>query len=85
MYFHDYATSTFSSVLGFYPMLSQGKMKIELHYSLFYSRRDLTITQDALNIFSWVFQNDFSESMKMLKIIGIIPIPIAESERCLLF
>lgn len=76
--------SIFKSVVGFYPMLQQDKLRSELE--VIYSRNDIENIVGCLNMLSWISANDlsetFSETEKLLKIVVTTPMDTNEPERC---
>ncbi|CAH1103808.1 unnamed protein product [Psylliodes chrysocephalus] len=73
-----------NSVVGFYTMLSKEKLKIELE--VIYMRGDFRNIVGALNLLSFMTNNNldetYSEAIKLLKIVITTPMSTAEPERC---
>lgn len=61
---HNYPTSTLNSIGGFYLMLVEDKLKTKLN--AIYSKSDLAMIQDVLNMLSWIYDDYVNETLRKL-------------------
>nr|CAH7755641.1 unnamed protein product [Callosobruchus chinensis] len=78
-----FPVTVLNEVASFYPMLSKSRLKTELE--IIYSREDLKEIVGAMNLLSFILENNlnetFIETSKILKIIVTTPMTTAEAER----
>nr|CAH7765288.1 unnamed protein product [Callosobruchus chinensis] len=78
-----FPVTVLNEVASFYPMLSKSRLKTELE--IIYSRKDLKEIVGAMNLLSFILENNlnetFIETSKILKIIVTTPMTTAEAER----
>nr|CAH7748501.1 unnamed protein product [Callosobruchus chinensis] len=78
-----FPVTVLNQVASFYPMLSKSRLKTELE--IIYSREDLKEIVGAMNLLSFILENNlnetFIETLKILKIIVTTPMTTAEAER----